>query len=315
VRRILLVALLAACAPSSPPSPPLVPLRLDAIAADGLVVDGAIDHGWSRAAETTVPLGPAGEVKLKAAHDGKRLYLLAIWSDPSASMSRFWKYQGDLKWTKSGTEDGFAVMWCPKELEAGFRGEGCAVACHDRHVFEGTGNGHADFWYWGAQQCALFPQARDMWLRQGAEQRLRGDSQPEDSDNAPNLSDKYEGPKGFPGFRRDGDDRILPFGKNLREVTPEWIKEHWKEPTWIGHEVPLDLLRERKGSRGDVAAAGRHLGKAWVLEMARDFRTGNRDDLVLGDGPVLFAIAVWGDAAGAAHAVSGPIELRFLTAP
>jgi hypothetical protein len=49
--------------------------------------------------------------------------------------------------------------------------------------------------------------------------------------------------------------------------------------------------------------------------MARDFATGFSDDQPLGVGPVLLAIAVFRDGSGRDHAVSGPIELRFLPAP
>ncbi len=317
MRRTLCVAVLAACAPKSPPAPPPVLLRLEAPATDGIVVDGSIDPAWTHATELTVPLSE-GDVKLKAAHDGKRLYLLAIWTDDAPSLNRYWRYEGDLKWKKNEREDGFAVMWSPGALSEPFRAQACAIACHgNRHVYPGEGSGVLDFWYWGAEQCAVFPQARDLWLRQGDPHRLRGDRQPDDSDNLPNLSSKYEGPCAFPQFRRPGDDRILPYGKTLKEVTPDWITKYWKDEINVGREVPLDLLRARKGSRGDVAAAGKHhaLGPKWVLEMARDFATGNTDDQPLGVGPVRFAVAVFRDAAGADHAVSGPIELRFLPAP
>jgi hypothetical protein len=321
VRRIFLVALLAACAPS-PPAPPPDPPRLEALAVEGIVVDGFLDEVWGRAGELVVPLngGGPGEVTLKAAHDGKRLYLLAIWPDAKLSRSRYWRYEGDLKWAKSESEDAFSVCWSPGALAAEFRARACAVACHgDRHVLPGAGSRIVDFWYWGAQQCALFPEARDMCLKEGDAQRLRGDAQPEGSDNMPNVSNKYDGPCAFPRFRRDGDDRIIPWGKNLQEVTPDWIRRYWNEETNIGREVPLEFLRGRKGSRGDVLAAAKYQesphGSKWVLEMARDFATGNPDDLPLGTGAVLFAIAVHDDAHGAAHAVSGPIELSFLPAP
>jgi hypothetical protein len=284
-------------------------------------MDGLIDNAWMPLPELSVPLkgGGTGEVKLKAAHDGKRFYLLAIWPDEEASRSRYWKYEGDLKWSRHETEDAFSVCWSPGALADAFRKEGCGITCHsERHVYPGEGSGFVDFWYWGAQQCALFPEARDMWLRQGEEHRLRGDRQPEDSDNVPNVSNKYDGPSAFPQFRKEGDNRVLPYGRNLKEVTPEWIRKYWTvEANWIGHEVPLDLLRARKGSRGDVTAAARHheeQGK-WVLELARDLSTGNGDDLPLGLGAVLFAVAVHDDAAGAGHAVSGPIELSFSPAP
>jgi hypothetical protein len=319
MRFLILVAVLAACAPA-PPGPPQVVLHLEAKPVEGIKLDGLIDNAWGPLPELTVPLkgGGPGEVKLKAAHDGKRLYLLAIWDDKKASMSRYWHYDGDLKWTKSETEDAFSICWSPGALADAFRKEGCAITCHeDRHVYPGEGSGFVDFWYWGAEQCAVFPQARDMCLHQGENQRLRGDGQPADSDNVPNISDKYNGPSAFPQYRKQGDDRIVVYGPTLKEVTPDWIRKYWKEELNIGREVPLDLLRARKGSRGDVEAAARHYddqGK-WVLELARDLSTGNPDDLPLGLGPVLFAVAVHDDGAGASHGTSGPIELTFVAAP
>ncbi|HEX5137769.1 MAG TPA: ethylbenzene dehydrogenase-related protein [Planctomycetota bacterium] len=318
---LLLAPLLAACGEPSPPAPPPVTtLILEAKPIQGLVVDALIDNGWSSAPELSVPLkgGGAGEVALRAAVDGQRFYLLAIWPDKEASQSRYWKYEGDLKWAKFETEDAFSVCWSPGALADDFRKEGCAITCHgDKHVYPGTGSGFLDFWYWGAQQCALFQEARDMWLRQGDDQRLRGDRQPADSDNVPNVSDKYVGPSAFPQFRKAGDDRIVPFGRNLKEITPDWIRKYWKDEINIGREVPLDLVRARKGSRGDVIAVARHYDEQgkWVLELARDLATGNTDDLPLGLGPVLFAVAIHDNAAGAAHAISGPIELTFASAP
>jgi hypothetical protein len=209
------------------------------------------------------------------------------------------------------------VCWAPGSLAGAFRAQGCAFACHDgKHVYPGTGSGYLDFWYWGAQQTAFTPEARDLWLRQGEVHRLRGDRQPADSDNLPNVSSKYEGPCAFPTFRRKGDDRVLFVGQGMKEVTPDWIVKYWREEVNIGREVPLELLRGRQGSRGDVRAAASHHpeGGKWVLEMARDFETGNTDDLPFGDPlvPALFAVALHDDAGGPDHAISGPIELHFL---
>jgi hypothetical protein len=325
--RLLVLAplLLAACAdPGEPPPGPLPVLRLEARQLpEGalVVVDGRMaDDGWLRVPELVVPLkgGGPGEVKLAAVHDGERLYLRAVWKDEAASANRYWRYEGKLKWSRFEREDGFSICWAPGAEAAPFRAQGCALHCHDgRHVYPGSGKGLFDFWYWGAQQTAFTPQARDLWLRQGDDQRLRGDRQPEDSDNVENVSSKYDGPCMFPQYRRKGDDRVVFDGPTNKEVTPDWIVKYWNEEVNIGREVPIDLLRERKGSRGDVRAAARHVGPIWVLELARDFETGNTDDLPLGN-PVVpshFTIAVYDDGQGAGHAVSGPIELHVLPTP
>jgi len=319
VRSLWLVTLLlAACGRPVAPAPPLPVLEAGPLKPETPIhVDGmAADEGWRLARELRLPLTGPGpkEVRLKAAHDGHRLYLLAMWQDPDASLDRYWKYAGHLKWEKSEREDGFAVLWAPGTLAAGFRREGCALLCHDgAHRYPGEGNGIADAWYFGAQQTKFFPQARDLWLRQGANQRLRGDNQPADSDNLLNQSDRYEGPRWFPKRIVETTKRLL-FADNLQEATPDWIERYWKDESNIGREVPLDVLRARLGSRGDVRHASRYLaqGRTWVLEMVRDFETGNPDDLPLGDPlvPGLFAVAVYDAAGGADHAVSGPVELR-----
>ena len=283
-------------------------------------VDGQFaEQGWRRAKELTVELkGPgAPSIKLKALHDGERLYLLAIWPDPSASLGRYWEYAGKLEWRRFETEDGLSICWAPGAERARFKEQGCALFCHDgRHVYPGNGSGFVDFWYFGAQQTKYFPQARDMWLRQGEMHRLRGDNQPEGSDNRFNFSDKYEGPRFLPTFRTKRDERLL-FAKNLKEVTPEWISRYWTSENNLGRQVPLDILRPRLKSRGDVANASRfYKDKGWVLELSRALRTGNPDDLPLGDPilPALFAVAVNDGAKGPNHAMSGPILLEFVTA-
>ena len=69
--------------------------------------------------------------------------------------------------------------------------------CHGgRHVY--AGRSFVDFWYWGAQTTGRKPTLRDMWLPGGTSHRLRGDSQPEGSDNVLNLSEEYAGPWGVP---------------------------------------------------------------------------------------------------------------------
>jgi hypothetical protein len=54
----------------------------------------------------------------------------------------------------------------------------------------------------------------------------------------------------------------------------------------------------------------------WVLELSRLLETGHEDDLPLGDPmhAAWFSVAIHDDAAGADHAISPPIALRFVTA-
>ncbi|MHC4549072.1 MAG: ethylbenzene dehydrogenase-related protein [Planctomycetota bacterium] len=320
---LLPLPLLAACERETAPRAPAEVARLRVVSLPPearVVVDGAMaDHAWTRASELVVRLEGKGapEVRLKAVHDAERIYLLAVWQDPARSMGRYWEYRGGLRWELHTGEDGFAICWSPGAHADAFRAQGCALFCHqDRHVHPEPGTGYVDFWYWGAQQTNLHAQARDMWLRQGREHRLRGDPQPADSDNIYNHSNRYRGPLYLPRFVTRQSERIL-LADNLREVTPDWIQRYWEDARNVGRQVPLDVLRPRRGSRGDVLAKARHHeGKGWVLELSRALETGHLDDQPLGDPLVAayFSVAVYNDAAGADHHVSGPIELRFLAA-
>ena len=289
-----------------------------------IVVDGMLaDPAWTTARDLPLDLDGKLTVHLKACFDDERFYLLATWSDPDLSMNRYWEYRGQVRWEKSTGEDGFSICWSPGRLHDRFRAQGCAVFCHGggeddakRHVYPGDGPGYADFWYWGAQTTSYHPQARDMWLRRGDAHRLRGDPQPADSDNDLNHSDRMAGPRWMPKRVSPQTARIVLAG-NTQELTPEWVRKYWQDKKNIGRQVPLDILRPRRGSRGDVTARARHHpGKGYILEMSRALKTGNLDDQPLGDLHVdaLFAVAVHLASEGEDHLVSGPVALRFLPA-
>ncbi len=287
--------------------------------ADGkaVVVDGTTgDEVWSRARWTEIDVAdPIGKVKIKAAYDAEHIYLLALWNDEDVSLNRYWKRTGTVQFERYAREDGFAVLWAPGSDADAFAEKSCALYCHDgTHAIAASHRNvkSVDVWYWGAQQTGPMMTLRDMALRGGAD-RLRGDGQPERSDNIENRSAEFEGPRYFPLFVNPGSTRILR-AKNLTEVKRSTLEE--KIPKARGREVPLEIVRERKGSRGDVRAKARHVkGKGWVLEMGRLLNTGHSDDQPLAPDPLVttrFAIAIYDDAGSGEHATSGPIELVFV---
>ena len=315
------VLMLVACGESkSPEAPPEIP-RLDALPlaeGENLLLDGkSADAVWRRARPVRVTLegeGPA-EVTLRAAYDEHALFLLAQWPDKEPSLDRYWHYQGDVKWNQTLNEDGFSICWGPGDLDAAFREQGCTLFCHDdKHVYPDADRGMADFWYWGAQRTNILEQAIDMWLPFGPRDRLRGDGQPEDSGIEPNISTEFRGPRYAP--RRVSAERI-PFltWENTQILTREILETRIKDSARAGWRIPCDILRAMKGSRGDVMAAGTHVAEGWVLELARKLDTGHRDDKPVGDPliPFLFTVAVHDNSGGAAHSISGPIELHFLS--
>jgi hypothetical protein len=319
---ILAFTVLAACgeettSPSAPePRRPLV-LRAVPIREGGKIVIDATtaDEAWKRAVELLIPLEGEGpkEIRLKAAYDSERIYLLAFWPDETRSLDRYWKYVARARWERHLGEDAFSLCWAPEGLPAAFGKEGCALLCHDGRHIRIDGGGHADLWFWGSQTTSFYGQLRDLWLPFGEHQRLRGDRQPADSDNMLNLSDEYEGPAMVRKMVRPGTGRFLT-AENMQPLTVKRLTEKMTLDSNLGWEVPLDILRPMKGSRGDVGAKGRHLGKGWLLEMARDLDTGQTDDRPI-DAPeesLHFAVAVHDGTEKEAHSVSRPIELCFV---
>jgi hypothetical protein len=128
-----------------------------------------------------------------------------------------------------------------------------------------------------------------------------------------NQSDEYDGPAMVRRMVRPDTRRFLT-AENMQPLTVKQLTEKMDLESNLGWEVPLDILRPMKGSRGDVAAKGKHLGKGWVLEMARDLDTGQTDDRALGGAgeSIRFAVAIHDGTEMEAHSISGPIELQFV---
>jgi hypothetical protein len=319
-RLAVLAALVASCGDARPAAPAPPVLALDAPfheRAGEIVFDGvARDVAWTAASDVLAPLSGPGprEVRIRAVHDGRRIYLLARWKDEEPTMNRYWKLRADGVWERHRGEDGFALAWSPGALRDAFRRDGCALFCHDgRHARPGA-DGMADVWFWGLQRSYGTRQAIDMAIRFGEGGRLRGDSQPEDSGNQENRSTEVEGPACVPFRVNELSRRVLtidnaqPLPKNAVRA-----KIHASSAGW---EVPYDVVRAGKGSRGDVAAAALFEKGEWTLELSRLFVTGNEDDQPLGDPlvPALFAVALFDGTEGSEHAISPPVELRILPA-
>ena len=338
--RFLFLAFFAACGgdegaapkPTAPEAPELprvrayrLPEGLKQVRIDG---NGA-DIGWRRAKEQKILLrgeaqhGPT-EVSVKAIYHDKAVYFLLMWRDEKADANTFCRFEKPGQWKMHEGEDGALLLFAPRNVESEFRAQGMDFYVKDgafhNPAKEGPAKeGFADAWYWGCQTTRSLHQARDHWLRPN--QRLRGDSQPEDSDNVVNWAATHEGPAAVPR-RIKGRSVTVLSAKDSIALTKERAAAMRNESN-IGWTVPAVLTRRMLGSRGDVHASARHVGGTWILELARKLDTGYRDDLVHGDPlrPSLFSIAIWNGTAkgvrpgeyGLECTRSGAIELYFVS--
>ena len=297
-----------------------LPEGLEQVRIDG---NGA-DVGWRRAKEETIVLaggeghGPT-TVAVKAIYHDKAFYLLLMWRDEKADLNTFCRYEKPGQWKMHQGEDAAMVLFAPGNVESEFRAQGLDYFVKDGAFFNGAREGFADAWYWGCQTTRSLHQARDHWLR--PHQALRGDSQPEESDNVINWAATHEGPAAVPRRTKGRPVAVLAVDDSIA-LTKERA-EAMRTDSNLGWTVPAVLSRRMLGSRGDVHASARHIGGTWVLELARKLDTGHRDDLVHGDParPSLFSIAIWDGTArgvrpgeyGLACTRSGAIELHFLS--
>jgi len=282
------------------------------------------DVGWRRAREQKIVLhgadgdGPT-EVTIKAIYHDKAVYFLLMWRDEKVDQDTVCQFEEPGQWKMQQAEDAAMLIFPPGTVTDGFRSGGFDFFVKDGEFHNPAKDGFADAWYWGSQTTRSLHQARDHWLR--PHQRLRGDSQPENSDNVPNWSATHKGPAAVPARTRGRHVDVLPIKESIA-LTKERVQRMGAKSN-IGWRVPAVLSRRMLGSRGDVHASARHVGGAWILEIARKLDTGHRDDLVHGDPlrPSLFAIAIWDGTArgvypgqyGLACTRSGAIELTFLS--
>ena len=278
-------------------------------------VDGKAEPWWRHAPELVVPLqGPGGprEVRLRATADRRRLYLLIQWPDPQPSHGDYWKWGAGRVWSMHKGQDGFAILWGPGAQVDTFREQGCALYCHDdKHGYEAK-SGFADIWFWSAQRSNFLGHLIDSELRFGKNGGLRPDRAKPDTGNIANENFEFRGPLYAP-LRVNPDPAKLSHRVLFLNNAQRFTLQHQQHLNRPGFEVAAYVLRPGKGSLADVQAVGLHKDGTWLVEMARDLNTEHTDDIPLGDPLVQqwFSIAVWDGTAGAEHARSGPVQLRF----
>ncbi|MHC4449867.1 MAG: ethylbenzene dehydrogenase-related protein [Planctomycetota bacterium] len=276
------------------------------------------DPGWRRARDVKIPLTGEGPefVTIRSVHNDQYLYFLLIWRDARVDMGNICRYEKPGVWKMYEGEDALLFFFPPPELAESFRTRGFHTFVKDGEFKHPGNEGFADAWYWGAQTTRPHWRARDHWLR--PQQRLRGDSQPDNSDNVLNWSAEYDGPVAVPvkitaksnWYLRAKDAQSLDAIKMAR----------MKEESNYGWTVPAILHRTFAGSRADVVVSSRHAGGVWVVEVARGLDTKHRDDHRFDPAsPILFALGVYDGTAqgvrvgeyGTKAAVSGAIRVRL----
>lgn len=239
-------------------------------------LDGQIDD-WQGVAGTSVPLsgkGGADRVELRAAIRGDRVYLLAIWDDPSKSdlhKPYQWDEASHAYEKTENMEDRFALA---------MRMGGDFTA----NKLDGS-EFTADVWHWKAHRSNPAGLAHDKWWRVSRT--------PFDKSRA------FETPDGQTVHIARPSDA----GDPLYKVVRYHVRQRAIMPLY-------EVNREARGSNADVNAMGVWRDGRWYLELSRRLDTGHDDDAVIpANGTIPFAIALFDGVSnnlvdGGMHSVS-----------
>jgi hypothetical protein len=247
-------------------------------------VDGrGDDPAWRQAEAIDFPVtdGTAiNTLRLRAVHDGARLYLLAQWSDPSQdTLYRPWRWDTAQRTYHQSAEldDALAVAWyrTPPSDPCMLQGDE-----HD-----------ADTWLWRAHWSEISGHADDGRLRVS-----RGRI-----------------PQSNPYATRGGSGQVW-VKQEPDEGAPGWF--FFIPVEFQGNLVASYRPQEPRGSRSDVRARGSWTAKGdgggWTVELSRALDTGRGDDVAFAVGQPLFAaFAVYDKSDKGKHLSSGLIHFEL----
>lgn len=269
---------ISAWAQAAPPAQTLEARTID----QPITLDGEL-HDWSSLRGITVPLtgvGGADRVQLAAAIHGDRIYLLAVWDDPTKD-----DLHKPYKWNEAAhdyekterMEDRFAISFAMSGDFSANKLDGSEFT--------------ADVWHWKASRSNPAGLAHDKWWRIS---RTRFDKSRE--------------------FRTvDGGTVHIARPSDAGDQLYKPVRYHLKHDDLMPlYEVNL----QAQGSVADVQAKGVWRDGRWYLELSRRLDTGHDDDVVIPRaGDIEIAVALFDDIShnvvdGGAHSVSEKFVLR-----
>jgi Ethylbenzene dehydrogenase len=247
-----------------------------------IVLDGDIAD-WADVPGISVPLsgtGGANRVELKAALRGTRIYVLAVWDDPTENKLHkpyVWNEEIQAYDKSEIMEDRFAIAFA-------MRGKFSANKL-DGSEFE------ADEWHWKASRSNPAGLAHDKYWKvsrtpfEGARE--------------------FESPNGGMVYLARPSD------------AGDWLYKHVQYFFKQADVMPLyEINMHPRGSIADIQAKGVWRDGRWYLELARVLDTGHDDDTVIpASGTIEFAVAVFDGVSynvvdGGMHSVSEKLLLR-----
>jgi mono/diheme cytochrome c family protein len=273
-------------------------------------IDGEMERVWEEATPLrvkTFPIKKFGnrrlmEVELRALYTAQEFFLLARWRDPTESLEyKPWVFDGK-EWHEEReiADDAFAINWnIGSRL---FPLIGCRAFCHlsnypdidglsPHDMWTEKSGMTADHWEWRAAETAPFRWVKDgrityidfeKFVNERPGEKPVGRS-PDGLTRSPdifefNLNPATEDRPMYAPNPRAGADPHAPY---IRVTGPESIVPIEGIPFKAGDRVAGILLPPEvpPEMRGHVEGVGRYAGGVWTLELKRQLRTGDPDDV------------------------------------
>jgi hypothetical protein len=249
---------------------------------------------WNRATPRSIRLangigfeGGQTEVSLRALHDGRELFLLAQWADPTEDRQYMpWKRTPD-GWQHLMTnendestyyEDKFGLVF-PIRSDLRFERFGCAIYCHlgggRAYGYKGTDR-LADVWHWKGTRTDPVRQVDDKYWSQ-VDFSAKDVGRHGDPKDGGGYKKNFSARKAHPDFLPDGPHAVkqgIIFTDHAIEYTAERAAE-----IPPGVIVPGIVASAAAGDRGEIACCSRHEAGRWRLYIRRKLDTGSDYDV------------------------------------
>jgi hypothetical protein len=319
-------------------------------------VDGIVDAIWDDASVLDVPMGETTDItlcsschafdtgnstSLKAMYTADRLYVLASWSDATASLTRggSWTWES-ASWQKldaDQSEDRIAFFFPMTAMTGDVTGSGCMAKCHTTDPGSWLNSGTADMWHTKAARSGpvvsmtgsgltvdvttnevtagtltMVGYADDKFVAQdgGSDRGRYGDAG--SSTYAHNRIGDASRPKYIETAPADYADAMVLLqseidngevvGDAITGVSDADAATYFPAYAALNAIVPERILTPPVGSRGDIDFAATWSDGIWTVELARDLVTGNDDDVAFTAGQeYAFNVATMDNGGGGAE--------------
>jgi hypothetical protein len=274
---------------------PILPGSRDLVARRAASPGDVIDRlPWDEARPLRVALSNGAgfragrtDVELRAFHDGRELFIRAVWDDPREDRRMTpWIRTSD-GWKQLATEpederiyyeDKFSFIF-PTAPGAAFRFAGCAAHCHlgggRSYGFKGAGR-LVDEWHWKATRTDPFGTADDnYWL--GFDRTRQRVGRRHDSDEAGGYESNSKSGVPHPLWLPAGGAAVYKGGLRKDRAVPYTAARAESIPA--GAEIPGIVIGPWEGDRADVRCVSRHEDGRWRLDLRRALNTGSPHDI------------------------------------